>query len=278
MKKFKLFDVQFLKDDVTFIAQQELETFNAFALSQMSEEARSVLLQKHFQKLSSKFLTKTKSIKNSTFKKFDQNEIKQLINECLKLRKEWMAQDLSVTELEQEIVQFLTSNSTRFYFSSKFAQRLYHFNNGIAASALGYWSFKSTSKLGSLTSVDSLPATVFLNFIPIMYTTGLFFTLWSHITKPLPQVSKPLGFLGKVALSPIWVSEFVITKIVRKVSGNKTLIPLNISGEMVDGCGLTWDKFSFIRKSVKILTENWTLNDYSEIDLKPTFLQRKLKF
>jgi hypothetical protein len=136
---------------------------------------------------------------------------------------------------------------------------LYKINNAIGSTALGYWGYRSLGVLGT-TNRFLLQAELSKSILPIAYFTGLTCRFWSYITSPIPSVSKVLEGISHIAMSPIWLTEFLINKVTSpffRASPLKTEIPLNITGEVAAGSGMTWEKLSHTFEFVKNMTKNW---------------------
>lgn len=61
-------------------------------------------------------------------------------------------------------------------------------------------------------------------------------------------------------MSPIWLCEFLLNKItgpIFRASPLRTEIPLNITGEVSAGTGLTWDKLNHTYEFVRNMTQSW---------------------
>lgn len=246
-----------IQDNIDAIRKKKLSDFTARELKKMDSACREILFEKKFNEIFQKYLNKNimvEPVKN--IRQFEQKQVKKFLNECFQFRQECLKKEIPipVAKFDYKIYKFITDSRTRFRFDSKISEKLYHFKNGITASVFGYWNFHATTNLGTVNS-DNLAPTILKNLAPILYITGSFCILWSHITKPLPKVSKPLGLLGKIALSPIWACEFVIIYVIDK----KLNMPLKSSKEIEDNFGLTWDQLPFIRNAIKILTKDWKI-------------------
>ena len=96
--------------------------------------------------------------------------------------------------------------------------------------------------------------------MPIAYFTGVTCRFWAYITSPFPPVSKVFDGISQIAMSPIWLAEYLINRVtgpIFKATSLKTEIPLNLTGEVAAGSGLTWDKLTHTFEFVKNMTKNW---------------------
>ena len=158
-------------------------------------------------------------------------------------------------------MKFITDKYKRFFFNSKWAQRLYKINNSIASTSLGYWGYRAVGVLGT-TNRFILPTELSKSFLPIAYFTGVTCRFWAYITSPLPPVSKVFDGISHVAMSPIWLFEYLINRVTGPIFRRtplRTEIPLNITGEVAAGSGLTWNKLTHTFDFVKNMTENWEI-------------------
>lgn len=194
--------------------------------------------------------------------KFEQSEIKKLTVEFTKFHDKCEKNGLSVREFEEESVNFITDKYKRFFFNSKWAQRLYGFNNYLATTSLGVWGYRAVGALGG-TNRFLLGTELSKSFLPIAYFTGMTCRFWAYITKPIPPVSKVFDGVSHIAMSPIWLIEFAVNKItgpIFKATPLRTEIPLNVTGEVAAGSGLTWDKLTHTVAFVRNMTKNWDPN------------------
>jgi hypothetical protein len=76
--------------------------------------------------------------------------------------------------------------------------------------------------------------------------------------KPVEPVSDVLDRGAKILLSPIWLVETVLNKLTGNISKKlgQTPVPLNITGEIVNGIGLSWKQLDFIYKFVIEIVDN----------------------
>lgn len=109
-------------------------------------------------------------------------------------------------------MKFVTDKYKRFFFNSKWAQRLYKINNMVASTSLGYWEYRAVGVLGT-TNRFLLSTELSKSFLPIAYFTGVTCRFWAYITSPFPPVSKVFDGLSHIAMSPIWLAEFLINKV-----------------------------------------------------------------
>ena len=75
----------------------------------------------------------------------------------------------------------------------------------------------------------------------------------------LSLVSKIFDGISHIAMSSIWLIEYCFNKVTGPIflaTPLKTPIPLHISGEMVSGSGLTWEKLTHIFEFVQNMTKN----------------------
>ena len=137
--------------------------------------------------------------------------------------------------------------------------RLYKLNNGIASTSLGYWGYRSLGVLGT-TNRFLLSRELLKSTLPIAYFTGVTCRFWAYITSPLLTLSKFFDGVSHIALSPIWLGEYVINKLtgpIFRATPLNTEIPLNITGHVASGSDLTWDKLTHTFEFVQNITEYW---------------------
>lgn len=94
-------------------------------------------------------------------------------------------------------MKFITDKYKRFFFNSKWAQRFYKINNSIASTSLGYWGYRAVGVLGTTNRF-------------LLQTACRF---WASITAPLPPVSKVFDGISHLAMSPIWLCEYLINRV-----------------------------------------------------------------
>lgn len=85
-------------------------------------------------------------------------------------------------------------------------------NNGIASTFLGYWGYRSLGVLGT-TNHFLLSRELLKSTLPIAYFTGVSCRFWAYITASLPTLSKFFDSVSHIALSPIWLGEYIISKL-----------------------------------------------------------------
>ena len=132
-------------------------------------------------------------------------------------------------------------------------------NNVIASTSLGAWAYRSAGALGTKNRF-LLSAKLGKSLLPISYVTGLTCRFWSYIIKPFPKVSKVLDGLSHIAMSPVWLVEFLINKATGPIFRStflRTEISLNITGEVTKGSGLTGDKITHTYKFITDMTKDW---------------------
>lgn len=226
-------------------------------LKKVKSEDLEVLYRKALEKMQRYYLKNVQRINDEKITYIYECEMKGLIRELRQFRAQCMKHDLSVSELENECVKFITDENKRFIFKSKRSQSLYNLKNTAASSSLGYWGYRGVSKLGSI-EPSFLPKELFKNIIPICFFTGVTLKFWSYVTKPISPLSETLDTIANVSLSPIWLIETVINKLSGMISKNfnQTPIPLNITGEIINGVGLSWKQLDYIHKFVMEIADN----------------------
>ena len=247
--------------DSDFIKSQVFEDFSFADLKKLSSDDLRGLYQKKIKSLMDQFLKTKEKLPNEEVTRFEQGEIKKFTKVLTQLRDKCLEAGLSVREFEEEAVNFITDKYKRFFFGSKIAKGLYKFNNGIASTSFGYWGYRAVGALGT-TNRFLLPSQLSKSLLPIAYFTGVTCRFWAYITSPLPAVSKAFDGLSHIAMSPIWLVEFAFNKLTAplwKLSPLKVPIPLNITGEVASGSGLTWDKLTHTFEFVKNMTQTWEI-------------------
>lgn len=232
-----------------WVRSQNIENFSLKDLKSLQSEDLQYLYKKKIDELSEVFLKTRENISNEKFCRYEQSEVKKFIAALRKFHKQCKVLGLSTEELEDESIEFITDESKRFFFKSKWANRFYKINNSIVGSGLSYWSYHSVTKLGTVNS-KLLRRTLLESALPIAWTTGLAFKFWSYIIEPIsPSTSNFLGGVSKIALSPIWAIEYGFNF----VTGNifKVKVPLNVVGEVSAGSGLSWDQLKHTSKFVR---------------------------
>jgi thiaminase len=244
-----------------FIKGKKFEDFSVADLKKMKSQDYRQLCAKKIEEFSDKYLKTREKIPNEEVVRFEQSEVKNLTKALTNFRDQCEKDGLSVKEFEEESVNFITDKYKRFFFNSKWAQRLYKINNSIASTSLGYWGYRAVGVLGT-TNRFLLQTELSKSFLPIAYFTGVTCRFWAYITSPLPPVSKVFDGISHVAMSPIWLLEYLINKVtgpIFRATPLKTEIPLNVTGEVAAGTGLTWEKLTHTFEFVKNMTENWEI-------------------
>lgn len=242
-----------------FIKGKKFDDFSVADLKKIKSEDYRHLCSKKIQQLSEQYLKTREKFPDEEVVRFEQSEVKKLTDALTNFRDQCEKKGLSVKEFEEESVKYITDKYKRFFFNSKWAQRLYKINNSIASTSLGYWGYRSLGVLGT-TNRFLLKTELSKSILPIAYFTGVTCRFWAYITTPIPPVSKVFDGISHVAMSPIWVFEYLINKITGplfKATSLRTEIPLNITGEVAAGTGLTWEKLTHTFEFVKNMTENW---------------------
>ena len=210
--------------------------------------------------MSKQHLKTVENLPNEEVYRFEQSEVKNFTKSLTNFHNQCEKKGLSVREFEEESVGVITDRYKRFFFRSKWAQSLYKFNNAVASTSLGYWGYRAVGALG-ITNRFLLETELSKSVLPIAYFTGVTCKMWAHVTSSMfPTVSKTLHGISSVAMSPIWLAEFMINKAlgpIFRATPLKTEIPLNITGEVAAGTGLTWEKLTHTYEFVQNMTENW---------------------
>jgi len=247
--------------DSAYIRGKNFDDFSVADLKMLKSEDYRHLCKKKIEEFSKKFLKTQKSLPNEEVVRLEQGEVKKLTAALTKFREQCEKDGLSVKEFEEESVKFITDKYKRFFFNSKWAQRLYTINNGVASTSLGYWGYRAAGVLGN-TNRFLLQTELTKSLLPIAYFTGLTCRFWAHITSPIPPVSKAFDGLSHIAMSPVWLVEFLINKVTGpffKATPLRTEIPLNVTGEVAAGSGLTWEKLNHTFDFVKNMTKDWEI-------------------
>lgn len=242
-----------------FVKGKKINDFSVTDLKKLKSEDWRHLCKKKIEEFSDQYLKTKEKLPNEEVVRFEQSEVKNFTNALTKFRNQCEKDGLSVREFEQESVEFITDKYKRFFFNSKWAQRLYKTNNYIASTSLGYWGYRAVGVLGT-TNRFLLQVELSKSFLPIAYFTGVTCRFWAYITLPFPPISKFFDGVSHIAMSPIWLVEFLINQItgpIFKLTPLKTEIPLNITGEVASGSGLTWEKLNHTFEFVKNMTKNW---------------------
>lgn len=124
---------------------------------------------------------------NETVARYEQSEVKNFTLILTNFRDQYKKDGLSVKEFEDESVKFITDEYKRFFFKSKWAQRMYNLNNFAASTSLGYWGYRAVGSLGS-TNRFLLQTELTKSFLPIAYFTGVTCRFWAYITSPYPPL------------------------------------------------------------------------------------------
>ena len=245
-----------------FIRARKFDDFSVAELKKLKSDDFRHLCKKKIEELSQQYLKTKENLPNEEVTRFEQSEVKKLTNALTSFRDQCEKNGLSVKEFEEESVEFITDKYKRFFFNSKWARRLYHINNGIASTSLGYWGYRAVGAIGT-TNRFLLYTELSKSFLPIAYFTGVTCRFWAYITSPIPAVSRFFDGVSHISMSPLWLSEYLINKVmgpVYKATPLKVEVPLNITGEVAAGTGLTWEKLSHTFEFVKNMTKNWEPN------------------
>nr|WAK84894.1 hypothetical protein [Amicula sp. isolate GU52X-4 cfCalB7] len=251
------------------LKEQRFEDLTTDSLKKLPSGTLRQLYKNKINELVEKLLKTRHDLINEKVSRYEQSEVKQLTKALTRFYNQCKNKGISVKELEDESVKFITDKFKRFFFKSKWAERLYNINNCVASTSLGYWGFRAVGVLGA-TNRFSLPTEIGKSILPILYFTGVTCKFWSYITIACPPISKTFDRVSRVTLSPIWFMEYCINKItgpIFKASPLKTEIPLNLVGEITDGSGLTWDKLSHTYEFVQKMTKNWDKNWDWQLDV-----------
>lgn len=242
-----------------FVRGKKLDDFSIAELKNLKSADLRVLYQKKINEFSKQLLKVRENLPDEEVTRFEQSEVKNMTKALTNFRDQCQKDGLSVKEFEEESISFITDKYKRFFFNSKWAQRLYKINNNIASTSLGYWGYRAVGKLGT-TNRFLLGSELSKNFLPIAYFTGITCRFWAHMTVSFPPVSRVFDGISNIAMSPIWCLEALFNKVagpIYKKTSLKTEIPLNITGEVAAGSGLTWDKLTHTFEFVKNMSENW---------------------
>lgn len=242
-----------------FIRGKRVEDFPIADLKKIQSDDLRHLCKKKIQELSDHYLKTVENLPNEEVFRFEQSEVKNLTDALTDFHDQWQKNGVSVKEFEEESVKFITDKYKRFFFNSKWAQHLYKINNSIASTSLGYWGYRAVGALGT-TNRFLLQTELTKSFFPIAYFTGITCRFWAYITSPLPAVSKVFDGVSHIAMSPIWLAEHLINKVTGPIFKSTPLnveIPLNVTGEVAAGSGLTWEKLTHTFEFVQNMTQNW---------------------
>ena len=246
--------------DSEFIRTKTLNDFSTKELQKMKSDDLRCLYVKKLEEFYETCLKTKENLPNESVTRFEQSEVRRLTQKLAEFRDKCKESGLSVREFEEESVKFVTDKYKRFFFNSKLAQKLYNMNNAVASSVLGYWGYRAVGILGT-TNRYLLQGELLKSTLPISFFTGVTFKFWSYILSPFPKVSKALDGMSIIALSPIWCVEYVINKIAApfwRRSPVRVVIPLNITGHVASGSGLTWDKLNHTFNFVQNMTKTWS--------------------
>lgn len=252
----KIRDQEFLKKiDFVDLSIEELKSLK-------SDDLR-YLYKKQIDKFQKYYLQTQNRPVDEKITYFLECEMKSLTKALKKFRNQCDKNNLSLFEFDSECVKFITDKNKRFIFKSKTAQRLYKIKNTVIPSSFGYWGYKAVTHMGSV-NPWGLKRELLRSLIPIAFFTGVTCKFWSYITRPIPTVSKTFNLISIVALSPIWLLEAGINKLMSNVyhKFDQTPIPLNIIGEIHSGHGLTWRQFKPTYCLVRELTDDWVYSNF----------------
>jgi len=242
-----------LLNDPEFLRKMNFSDLTIEELKRLKSDDLQFLYKKEIDNFQKCYLKNPERLVDEKFTYFYECEVKQLTRALTKFRDQCAKNDLPVLELEMECVNLIIDENKRFIFKSKTAQRFYKIKNTLVASSLGYWGYKAVTKLGSTKSY-LLRDELLKSSLPIAFFTGVTCKFWSYITKPVPVLSKTFNTLSIIALSPIWLIEFILNKATGQLSTNfnPVSVPLNVVGEIHSGTGLTWQQlnhtYSFVKK------------------------------
>jgi len=228
----------------------------------MKSEDLRVLYKKKIEEFNSQCLKTTEILPGEQVTCFEESEIKKMTKKMSEFRDSCAGKNISVREFEEESISFITDKYKRFFFNSKWAQRIYNINNSIASTALGYWGFSAVGALGN-TNRFMISTELSKSFLPIDYFTGITFRFWAYISDPIPPVAKVFDGISHIVMSPIWCLEYLFNKGTAKIWESSPLrvsIPLYITGEVTAGSGLTWDKLNHTFVFVQKMSENWDIS------------------
>jgi hypothetical protein len=245
--------------DSKFVRGKKIDDFSVSDLKKLKSDDLRHLCKKKVEELSKQHLKTVERLPNEDVCRLEQSEVKNLTDSLTRCRNQLEKDGLPVREFEEESVHFITDKYKRFFFDSALAQRLYKINNCIAATSLGYWGYRTAGMLGT-TNRFLLTTQLSKSVMPIAYFTGITCRFWAYLTAPFPPVSKVFDGISHIAMSPIWLAEYLFNKVtgpIFKATPLMTAIPLNITGEVAAGSGLTWEKLSHTFEFVKNMTQNW---------------------
>lgn len=194
-------DLNNLKDS-DYIKSKKFSDFTINDLKKISSDDLRHLYQKKINEYFKRCVKTTEQLPGEEVIQLEQSEVKNMIKKLDNFRDECSKNGLSVREFEEEAINFITDKYKRYFFNSKWAQRLYKLNNFAASMGISFWGYRAVTALGT-TNEYSLKPTLMDSAIPIAYFTGITFKFWSYITKPFPTVSKTLDGLSTIAMSPI---------------------------------------------------------------------------
>jgi thiaminase len=185
-----------------FIKGKKIDDFSVSDLKKLKSDDLRHICKKKIEEFSEQYLKTVEKLPNEEVCRLEQSEVKNLTDTLTSFRNQCKKDGLSVREFEEESVQFITDKYKRFFFNSKWAQRLYNINNSIASTSLGYWGYRSVGALGT-TNRFLLKTELYKSFLPIAYFTGVTCRFWAYITSPFPPVSKVFDGISHIAMSPI---------------------------------------------------------------------------
>ena len=125
-------------------------------------------MQKKIEEFSDQYLKTREKLADEEVFRFEQSEVKNLTTKLTNFRDRCEEVGLSVKEFEEESVKLITDKYKRFFFNSKWAQRLYKINNSIASTSLGYWGYRAVGVLIT-TNRFLLRTELSKSFLPIAY-------------------------------------------------------------------------------------------------------------
>ena len=242
-----------------YIRKKRFDDFSLRELRNMKSADLKFLYRKKIREFSDRYLKTVEKFPNEEVFRFEQGEVKNLTQALENFRDQCLKDKLPVREFEEESVEFITDRYKRFFFNSRIAQTLYKVNNAVASTSLGYWGYRAVGALGN-TNRFLLKTELLKSIMPIAFFTGVTCKMWAYITKPMPAVSKALEGLSVIAMSPVWLVESLINRVTGPIFRRtplKTEIPLNVTGEVAGGSGLTWEKLTHTFEFVKNMTQNW---------------------
>lgn len=107
-----------------FIKRRSVDDFSVADLKKLKSDDFDTFAKK-IQQLSAKYLKTVEKLPNEEVFRFEQSEVKKLTTTLSDFHSECQKNGLSVRELEKESIKFITDKYKRFFFESKWAQRIY---------------------------------------------------------------------------------------------------------------------------------------------------------